>query len=89
MARKRGNVITISGIRGMSKGAKMAVGAVITAGAIGFGYWLYKDYQKKQAAVGFLGPGEVPQGSPFDYNERFKRQFYQRQRQLLHQRSGV
>jgi formylmethanofuran dehydrogenase subunit C len=90
MARKRGNVITISGIRGMSSGAKMALGVVIIAGAATGGYFLWKDWKRKQWHIaGYLSDAQAVAGTPYDYNERFRRQYYTRQRQLLYQRAGV
>jgi hypothetical protein len=88
MARKRGNVITLSGIGRMSGGAKLALGAAIAIGAGIGGFALYRNYQHKRnlqaVGMGYLTPGEVNQA--LDYNTRFTQQYYARQRQLLHQR---
>lgn len=87
MARKRGNVITLSGIGRsigrMSGGAKMALGAVILGVAGIGGIALYKKYKARQQ-VGYMTPADAWQG--IDYNTRFTQQYYARQRELLNQR---
>ena len=87
MSKKRGNVITLSGIGQMggtmSRATKIGLGLLLTGGAVVGGILLVKDIKKDKTAetMGRLGYGEgaVLLG---DHNSRVMMQYEQRQRQI-------
>lgn len=89
MARKQGNVITLSGIGQtgtMSRGAKLSIGLLLTGVAVTGIVFLVKDIKKTPTdSLGRLGAadGAVLLG---DHNSRVMAQYEQRQRQIGMQR---
>lgn len=88
MARKRGNIITVSGIgqakNTMSRGAKIGLGLVMTGAAVFGGVYLLKDVKK-----GSMGRINNQPGTYLgDYNARIRSQYITRQLELGMQRQN-
>ena len=89
--RKKGNVITLTGLGGigaMSKNAKIGVGLLVLVGAGVGAYFLFRDAKKGQgvSGMGYIGNQGVPEPANQlllgDHNSQVMAQYYQRQQEI-------